>query len=107
MRRSKIHHVVLPVCASALIIGCASVSNTSRPAGTASVDCAELDAALSAAEEQKRAATATQRDAWKVVIPFAVAARYISATASVSDADTRSAQLQAESDRHGCRRDTR
>lgn len=102
MRRSKSIQAVLPILACALMVGCAGTSPAPGQAGDPIVDCGELGKALAAAEEQKHAAGTTQRDAWKAVIPFAVAARYVTAIASANEADMRSARVQAEIDRRDC-----
>lgn len=65
-------------------------------------DCTQLHAEIAGAKARQREALDKQQDAWKVVVPFAVAARYASAMSAVDDAGKRLAELNAESARQGC-----
>jgi hypothetical protein len=68
------------------------------------LSCSELAAAVARAEGTKRAASDKERDAWKAVVPFAVAARYASNRAAASEAERQLAGLHAEQARQGCDR---
>lgn len=99
--------LIVVLAAAAVLCGCAGGPTTRTVAKTAAgktvpADCNELNAQLASAQERKSAAAAGQRDAWKVVIPFAVAARYVGASASANDADKEISQLQADRQRAGC-----
>lgn len=95
---------LLALVAAASIAGCASAPETAPPATHSALDCSQIEAQIGAAEQARQAALEKEQDAWKVVIPFAVAARYASSKAAVSEADERLAQLRAESTRRGCAR---
>jgi hypothetical protein len=96
--------------ATVLLAACASTSGTNAPVGAAASaatpapDCAELGAQIVQVEQGRRAALEQQRDAWKVVVPFAVAARHARAKHAVAEAELRLAELQAEFGRRGCDR---
>lgn len=99
--------LIVILAAAAVLGGCAGgpTTRTSAKTGasnTVPADCTELNARLASSQERKSAAAAGQRDAWKVVIPFAVAARYVGASASANDADKEISQLQADRQRAGC-----
>jgi len=96
--------LVCALSAAAFAGGCASTPSASiRLSAAAIAECDGLDYELVHASEAKRAAQARQQQAWKAVVPFAVAARYSSAKSQVSDADKWLAELQAESVQRGCR----
>jgi hypothetical protein len=67
-------------------------------------DCATVGAEIARSEEAKRVALEQKQDAWKVVVPFAVVARYAKGKAASSDADKRLAELNAQYARQGCAR---
>lgn len=88
-----------------LATGCASApSADTAPARSAAPDCDQLGAEIAASEEARRAGLEQQKGAWKVVIPFAVAARYASGKAAATQADQRLDDLNAEFARQGCTR---
>jgi hypothetical protein len=64
--------------------------------------CTELHTELAEARESQRLATEAVSDAWHVVVPFWVAARYASARSDLADAQGRSTHLQAALSRKGC-----
>jgi len=78
-------------------------SSAATPTAT-TPSCSDLAAAVARAEGTRRAATEKERDAWKVVVPFAVAARYASNRAAASEAERQLAGLHAEQARQGCDR---
>jgi len=86
-----------------LLAGCASAPTTRDAAVAAARGCSELNAERLAAQDSRREAADKERAAWKAVIPVAVAARYASAKSKVAAADQRLAEINAESDRKGCR----
>jgi len=90
---------LLSLCALATFVaGCAS----SPKPQSASADCSQLRAEIARAEADKRAATEKKEGAWKVVIPFAVAAKYVSGKSAADAADKRLDELRARSARQGC-----
>jgi hypothetical protein len=99
----------LPLSVAALMAACAHAPGAAptaapAPSAGAAADCSSLGAQVAQAERDQRAALERQRDAWKVVVPFAVAARYAGAKRAGADADEHLAELQAEFSRRGCDR---
>jgi len=97
-RATSLHAVLL---VSVLLPGCAGTSPV-MSTHAASAGCAEISAEMDRTEAVRRAALAEQSDAWKAVVPFAVAARYAKARSAVSETDERLAALAVQSDRRGC-----
>ena len=92
---------LLSLCALATFVaGCAS--SPKPQSASASADCSQLRAEIARAEADKRAATEKKEGAWKVVIPFAVAAKYVSGKSAADAADKRLDELRARSARQGC-----
>jgi hypothetical protein len=95
-----------------LAAGCASTPDTvttseakaAEPVTVATPDCSQLEAEIAQAAADKRAALKKEQDAWKAVVPFAVAARFVSGKSAAESADKRFARLQAEFTRQGCTR---
>lgn len=91
---------------SGALAACAGAPTTSdAPAITAASDCRSLAAEIHRTQEARAQALQQQQDAWKVIVPFAVAARHASAKSAVGDADDRLATLNAEARRRGCAMD--
>lgn len=93
--------------AAATLAGCAGAPTASSPstspeATTATASCAQLDADIAQTDEALRAAQAKSQDAWKVVVPFAVAARYATSKSAANSATQQLDQLRAEAARRGC-----
>jgi hypothetical protein len=81
----------------------ASASAPAPASVAASVrDCARITQDLQAAKAARQEARARQADAWKVVVPFAVAGRYAKARAAGSEADARVEALSREAAERGC-----
>jgi hypothetical protein len=83
-----------------LITGCAGTPPA--PSAAAADTCAELRDEIARADAAKHAADEKRGDAWKAVIPFAVAARYASGKAAAGEAARHRDALAAESTRRGC-----
>jgi hypothetical protein len=101
MRSLHRSFIAAAIAGAALLAACASPP-AGRPTAAAPADCSAIGTEIAHAEEARRAATQKQDDAWKAVVPFAVAARYASGKAAVADADRQLAELRTESDRRGC-----
>lgn len=87
----------------AALQGCTTPPSGDRPqAGLAGLACADLQAELAKAQAGEKAAEAAVADAWHVVVPFWVAARYASARSALSEAQGQSGQVQAELQRQAC-----
>jgi len=83
---------------AAMLSACASTPTpTTIPA-----DCGQLDAQIAGTEDARRSALDKQHDAWKAVVPFAVAARHASGKSAAAAADERLVELRAASARQGC-----
>jgi hypothetical protein len=65
-------------------------------------ECSQLRAEIARTEQEKRAALEKKENAWKVVIPFAVAAQYAAGKSAADSADKRLAELGNQSARQGC-----
>jgi hypothetical protein len=66
-------------------------------------DCSALDAEIARAAAAQRSAAQQQQDAWKVVVPVAVVARYGQGKAAAAESQQRLGELQAQATRQGCR----
>jgi len=86
--------------ASVILAGCAGAGTSSAPVVAA--DCDELRARVALTDDERRAALDRQQDAWKAVLPFLVAGRYMKGKAEAAQADQRQADLQRELDARGC-----
>jgi hypothetical protein len=98
-------YLVLPalIAWAIALAGCSSIPKSETPVSQfEQLDCPQLSAETAKAEETTRVATAARGDAWKVVIPFAVAARYVNAASALSDAQLRRGKLDEEQQRKGC-----
>ncbi len=65
-------------------------------------DCDAIATQIAGAEQARREALDKQASAWKVVIPFAVAARHVSANAAFNEAERRLVELRGQYARGGC-----
>jgi hypothetical protein len=84
-----------------LLVACAQTP--ARPeAPLASLDCAALASEIHAAAEAQRAAAQQRQDAWKAVVPFAVAARYAKGKAAEQQLEQQLAELQQHAARQRC-----
>jgi hypothetical protein len=90
---------------AALAAGCASAPSVpAHSASTTGPDCRQLSAEIAQTEQAKRAALEKQRGAWKTIVPFVVAARYVSAKSAVEQADQRLGELHSQFNVQGCDR---
>ena len=95
----------LPAAASSPSSATAAMAVPKTSKHTASAPtCSELAASVARAEGTKRAAAEKERDAWKAVVPVAVAARYAHNRAALADAERQLVGLRAEMKRQGCDR---
>lgn len=88
----------------AVLQGCTTTppSQQAPSARLAGLACADLQSELTRAQAGQQAAEAAVADAWHVVVPFWVAARYASARSALSEARGQSRQVQAELQRRAC-----
>ncbi len=100
--------LVAPLALAALLTACAGAPTASTTSAAASstalspLDCSALRAEIQRTEAVRGEALEKEHDAWKAVVPFAVAARYASSKSTVGDADQTLAALRHERDRRGC-----
>ena len=92
---------LLVLTAAATLVGCAE-PRASVPAPTAGTTCAQLEAERTMAVERRRVALDREHDAWKALVPFAVAARFASGRSAVDEADRQLADLRARASLKGC-----
>jgi outer membrane murein-binding lipoprotein Lpp len=91
------------VSLGALLASCASAPQAKvAPAAASTRDCSQLSEAIANAEEARRAAEERKQQAWKVVIPIVVIARYAHAKSSIDQADKDLDQLHAEFEPQRC-----
>jgi hypothetical protein len=91
------------VTLGAALAGCASAPPVKvAPAATSTRDCLQLGEAIANAEKARRAAEERKQQAWKVVVPFAVIARYAHAKSSIVQTDKDLDQLHAEFNSQRC-----
>lgn len=67
------------------------------------LNCAELQHEATLASETKTAASAARGNAWHIILPVMVAARYINAVSAESGADKRTAELSNELAKKDCK----
>jgi hypothetical protein len=100
------HHATRPhaslLAIAALATGCATHPAQPDPAPAYALHCGDLNLQISRAERDKQDAQQTRDNAWKAVVPFVVAGRYIGSTKAANQADERLGQLRLESARKGC-----
>lgn len=89
---------LLALCA--LVTACAAPPQAAP--GAAAADCAQIEAKLADAEKARREAQQQKQDAWKVVVPFAVAARRVQAGKALEAAEHQQAALKAAAQKQGC-----
>jgi len=87
-----------------VMAACASAPQPSPQAAAAATPptCAQLDEQLARAEEARRAADEKGQNAWKAVVPFAVAARYASGKAAANEAEEAITGLRSQAALRGC-----
>lgn len=86
-----------------LVVGCAGTPATpTPPPARGPRDCAQLEAETAAAQAARREAEERKGEAWKAVVPFAVAGRFASANAAIRATEQRLGALRAEAQRLGC-----
>lgn len=95
--------VGLSACASAPATNPAAQVAVGVPAQAAATpDCGQLEADIVKAQVDQRSAAQKQQDAWKTIVPFAVAAQYLRAKSAAEQADQRVADLSAQFLVQGC-----
>jgi ABC-type transporter MlaC component len=88
-----------------LSAGCASTPTaSSTSAATSAPNCHQIEADIAKAESDKRAALRKEQNAWKAVVPFVVAAQYVSGKSAANSAGNQLDKLQAEFKLQGCTR---
>ena len=106
MKTSSSIAAIAAFAAITALAGCASTAPTASArtdtAAASAPSCAQLDADIAQTDEALRTAKAKGQDAWKAVVPFAVAARYASGQAAANDAAQQLDALRAEAARLGC-----
>lgn len=91
------------IAVTALTAGCAGApASSTAPAASMATGCSQLSAEIANTGEARRAALEKEKAAWKAVVPFAVAARYVSGKSAVDKADRQLETLHADFHRQGC-----
>ncbi len=94
----------LPIAlAAALLLGaCASRAPEAPAQAHAAAGCVELKARRAAAADTRREAEQKKHDAWKAIVPFAIAARRAQAGQAIEAAEREQAALAAAAQKQGC-----
>jgi hypothetical protein len=86
-----------------LLAACAGTPATpTPPPASGPRDCAQLEAQTAAAHAARREAEQRKGEAWKAVVPFAVAGRFAGANAAIRDSEQRLGALRAQARQLGC-----
>lgn len=93
--------LLLPLVVTAVTAAC-TTAPTHAPARASADDCDALRVELASAQEDKRAAEEKSDNAWKTVLPFAVAGRYAVGKAQANAADRQVADLSGRAAGKGC-----
>ena len=100
------HSSLVATLLALLMAACASAPQQLPDAATVAMPsmptCAQLEEQLARAEEARRAADEKGQNAWKAVVPFAVAARYASGKAAANEAEDTIAALREQAALRGC-----
>lgn len=88
--------------ALAALLGACATPHQPAPSTGAGADCAQLQSRLADAEKARREAQQQKQDAWKVIVPFAVAARHAQAGKALDVAEQQQAALKAAAQKQGC-----
>jgi hypothetical protein len=99
---TRISLSVAALLAAVLAAGCAGPVSAPPPVVAAASDCSAIGAEIARTDEARRDALQQQSEAWRAVVPFAVAARYAKARSAAGEADERLAALKDRSARLGC-----
>lgn len=89
------------IALAALLAACAQTPSA-RGTSTAALDCRAIEAQIDSVAQQQRAAEQQQHDAWKVVVPFAVMARYGQGKTAATESQRRLEALRQQAALHGC-----
>jgi len=97
--------ITAAMLASSIVLSLlAACANAPRAQDTAAaLDCSALDAEMARAADAQHTAAQQQQDAWKAVVPVAVAARYGHGKAAAAESQQRLSELQAQATQQGCR----
>lgn len=93
---------LIPLLALAALTTACATTPSPDPQTAALSDCSAIEGELARNAEVRRTAAQQQQDAWKAVVPFAVAARYGKGKAAVDEADQHAAELQQQAALYGC-----
>ena len=100
------HSSIAATLLTLMIAACANAPRHSPQADEVAMPsaptCAQLDEQLARTEEARRAADEKGQNAWKAVVPFAVAARYASGKAAANEAEDTIAELRSQAALRGC-----
>lgn len=99
----KPHRALVPWCTAVLLAACASRAPEASPTATPNTTgCAELQTRRTAVDQTRREAEQKKQDAWKAIVPFAIAARRTQAGHALEAAEREQAALAAAAQKQGC-----
>jgi len=100
---NKTCSLLLPFSLVLLIAGCSNIPKSGMPESQFStLDCPSIADQLAQALVTQEHAAQAKRDSWKVVIPFAVGARYIDASRHMNESERRATLLLQEQQAKNC-----
>jgi len=96
--------LLLPLSLVLLITGCTNIPKSSMPESQFSaLDCRAIADQLAQERVTQEGAAQAKSNSWKVVIPFAVAARYIDASSHMNESERRATLLVQEQQSKSCK----
>ena len=86
-----------------LMTGCANIPQSGMPESQFSaLDCRAISDQLAQERVTQERAAQAKGNSWKVVIPFAIAARYIDASSHLNESERRTTLLLQEQQSRNC-----
>jgi hypothetical protein len=86
-----------------LVMGCSNIPKSGMPESQfSSLDCRAIADQLAQEQVTQERSAEAKSNSWKVVIPFAVAARYIDASSHMNESERRATLLVQEQQSRNC-----
>lgn len=101
---SKKYSLLLSFPLVLLMTGCTSIPKSGmQESQFSALDCRAISDQLAQERVTQESAAQAKSDSWKVVIPFAVAARYFDASSHLNESERRVTLLVQEQQSKGCK----
>ena len=99
----KRHALLLSFPLVLLVTGCTNIPKSGMPESQFSaLDCRAIADLLAQEQVTQERAAQAKSNSWKVVIPFAIAARYIDASSHMNESERRATLLAQERQSKSC-----